>query len=63
MDMITINLDFIHFPIEEENYLYVLFVPEEVQRRYPELRNRHNIYTKLNPFLLSNLIQRGWNFN
>ena len=61
--MITINLDFIHFPIEEENYLYVLFVPEEVQCRYPELRNRHNIYTKLNPFLLSNLIQRGWNFN
>ena len=59
--MITINLDFIHFPIEEENYLYVLFVPEEVQRRYPELRNRHNIYAKLNPFLLSNLIQ--WNFN
>ena len=59
--MIAINLDFIHFPIEEENYLYVLFVPKEVQRRYPELRNRHNIYTKLNPFLLSNLIQ--WNFN
>ena len=59
--MIAINLDFIHFPIEEENYLYVLFVPEEVQCRYPELRNRHNIYTKLNPFLLSNLIQ--WNFN
>ena len=59
--MIAINLDFIHFPIEEENYLYVLFVPEEVQRRYPELRNRHNIYTKLNPFLLSNLVQ--WNFN
>jgi len=61
MDMIAINLDFIHFPIEEENYLYVLFVPEEVQCRYPELRNRHNIYAKLNPFLLSNLIQ--WNFN
>ena len=59
--MITINLDFIHFPIEEENYLYVLFVPEEVQRRYPEFRNRHNIYTKFNPFLLSNLAQ--WNFN
>jgi len=59
--MIAINLDFIHFPIEEENYLYVLFVPEEVQCRYPELRNRHNIYTKLNPFLLSNLVQ--WNFN
>ena len=59
--MIAINLDFIHFPIEEENYLYVLFVPEEVQCRYPELRNRHNIYAKLNPFLLSNLIQ--WNFN
>ena len=61
MDMIAINLDFIHFPIEEENYLYVLFVPEEVQCRYPELRNRHNIFAKLNPFLLSNLIQ--WNFN
>ena len=61
MDMIAINLDFIHFPIEEENYLYVLFVPEEVQCRYPELRNRHNIYAKLNPFLLSNLVQ--WNFN
>ena len=59
--MIAINLDFIHFPIEEENYLYVLFVPEEVQCRYPELRNRHNIYAKLNPFLLSNLVQ--WNFN
>ena len=59
--MIAINLDFIHFPIEEENYLYLLFVPEEVQRRYPELRNRHNIYAKLNPFLLSNLAQ--WNFN
>lgn len=61
MDMIAINLDFIHFPIEEENYLYLLFVPEEVQCRYPELRNRHNIYAKLNPFLLSNLVQ--WNFN
>ena len=59
--MIAINLDFIHFPIEEENYLYVLFVPEEVQCRYPELQNRHNIYAKLNPFLLSNLVQ--WNFN
>lgn len=63
MTLMAIDLDFIHHPLDDTDRTYILFIPEEVQLRYPILQGRYNVYVKLNPMILCNLIQYGWCFN